>query len=143
VKLPSRTPLTACSYDAKTGKCARALAGAEHAIQSFRHGRVALAASGFEALSIDDGDAPSLICDQTRLLEQLRRESDGPTPGAEHLPEAVLSDPERVRPDPIMGHEQPTAEPLLVGVEAITRGQLRDLREECEQVAFDEPAEGV
>jgi hypothetical protein len=42
-----------------------------------------------------------------------------------------------------MGHEQPTAEPLLVGVKAITRGQLRDLREECEQVAFDEPGEGV
>jgi hypothetical protein len=42
-----------------------------------------------------------------------------------------------------MGHEQPTAEPLLVGVKAITRGRLRDLREEFEQVAFDEPTEGV
>ncbi len=141
--MPSRTPLTACLYDAKTGKCARALSGAEPAIQPILQGRVALAASGFEALSIDDGDAPSVICDQTRRLEQLGREGDGPTPGAEHLPEDVVGDWKRVRSDPIVGHEQPTAETLLGGVEPIARGQLRDLREECEQVAFDEPAEGV
>ena len=126
-----------------TWRGARALSGVDDLVQLLPQGRVALAASGFEAIAIDDGDAPSVICDQTRRLEQLSRESDGPTPRAEHLPEDVVGDRERVRRDPIMGHEQPTAEPLLGDVEAITRGRLRDLREECEHVAFDEPAEGV
>jgi hypothetical protein len=109
----------------------------------FPQGRITLAAGGFEAISIDDGHAPSVVCDQTRRLEQLGREGDGPTPGAEHLPEDVVGDWERVGSDPIVGHEQPTAKTLLVGVESIARSRLKDLREECEQVMFDELAEGV
>jgi len=52
-----------------------------------------------------------------------------------------MGDGELVDAHPVMAHEQPAAQPLLVGVEPVAGGGLGDLAEECLLVLVDDGGE--
>jgi len=93
--------------------------------------RVALAARGFEALPVEDGDKAAGRLDEPGASERAEGFRHSGTSDAEHEREKLVRERKRVgAADTVVRQEQPTRASLDDSVEAITRRRLRDLRHE-------------
>lgn len=91
---------------------------------------ITLADDFFQTLAVDYRNRSANIFNQFLLGEFLSRQRDAFAAHAEHIGYQVVRHHQLVRVEAVVAQKQPAAELLFNGMQAITNGGLRDLRQE-------------
>ena len=99
------------------------------------NGGIALTGESLQLRPVGDLHRASAVFDQAGLLQQSRRKGHTGAVRSQHGGQEIMCDFQQRRRGTVLGHQQPTREPLFDFVEPVTRRGLRHLHPEKHQVA--------
>ena len=113
----------------------------EQAVELLIERSITLTTDVLQTAPIQDGDLAPLAADQPPLLEGPEDFRDAGSPHSEHHRHQLVRKRERLAVHPVLGHQHPSATPLLDRVQAVAGHSMRNLAQESALIRDQELSE--